>query len=76
MGLAEGWHVLEVGAGGGSMARWLSEQVGPSGRVMATDIDLQRLLDSRRLLHEGLPEEPMHGQLPKAGIPRTFKAAA
>ena len=30
----------------------------------------------RRLLHEGLPDEPMHGQMPKAGIPRTFKAAA
>ena len=41
VGLAEGWHVLEVGAGGGSMTRWLSEQVGPEGRVMATDIDLQ-----------------------------------
>jgi hydroxymethylglutaryl-CoA lyase len=41
-----------------------------------TGIDLQKLLDARRLLHEGLPEEPMHGQLPKAGIPRTFRAAA
>jgi len=41
LGLAPGWHVLEVGAGGGSMARWLSEQVGEEGRVMATDLDLQ-----------------------------------
>ena len=41
VGLAEGWHVLEVGAGGGSLARWISEQVGPQGRVMATDIDVQ-----------------------------------
>lgn len=41
LGLAPGWHVLEVGAGGGSLARWLAEQVGPDGRVMATDIDLQ-----------------------------------
>ena len=41
VGLTTGWHVLEVGAGGGSMARWLSDQVGPDGRVMATDIDLQ-----------------------------------
>jgi len=41
LGLAPGWHVLEVGAGGGSMARWLADQVGPSGRVMATDVDLQ-----------------------------------
>jgi SAM-dependent methyltransferase len=41
LGLAPGWHVLEVGVGGGSMARWLAEQVGADGRVMATDIDLQ-----------------------------------
>ena len=41
-----------------------------------TGINLQKLIDARRLLHEGLPAEPMHGQVPKAGIPRTFKAAA
>jgi len=41
-----------------------------------TGIDLPKLIDARRLLHEGLPAEPMHGQVPKAGIPRTFKAAA
>ena len=41
LGLAPGWHVLEVGAGGGSTARWLAEQVGDRGRVMATDLDLQ-----------------------------------
>ncbi len=45
LGLAAGWHVLEVGAGGGSMARWLAEQVGPDGRVMATDIDVQFMGD-------------------------------
>jgi hydroxymethylglutaryl-CoA lyase len=42
----------------------------------ATGIDLQKLIDARRLLHEGLPAEPMQGQVPKAGIPRTFRAAA
>jgi hydroxymethylglutaryl-CoA lyase len=41
-----------------------------------TGIDLVKLIEARRLLHEGLPDEPMHGQVPKAGIPRTFKAAA
>ena len=40
----------------------------------ATGIDLPRLIAARRLLHEGLPDEPMHGQVPKAGIPRTFRA--
>lgn len=37
--VAEGWNCLEVGAGAGSIARWLSDQVGPSGRVVAADLD-------------------------------------
>jgi hydroxymethylglutaryl-CoA lyase len=41
-----------------------------------TGIDLPRLLQARRLLHEGLPDEPMHGQVARAGIPKTFRAAA
>jgi len=41
-----------------------------------TGIDLEKLLASRALLHAGLPAEPMHGQLPKAGIPPTFRKAA
>ena len=42
----------------------------------ATGIDLTKLIEARRLLHDGLPDEPMHGQVPKAGIPRTFRKAA
>lgn len=41
-----------------------------------TGIDLAKLIEARTLLHEGVPGEPMHGQVPKAGIPRTFRAAA
>jgi hydroxymethylglutaryl-CoA lyase len=41
-----------------------------------TGIDLQKLFEARRVLHEGLPAEPMHGQVPKAGIPPTFRRAA
>lgn len=37
-GVSEGWNCLEVGAGGGSVAVWLAERVGPSGRVLATDV--------------------------------------
>ena len=37
-----------------------------------TGVDLEKLLAARALLRAGLPDEPMHGQLPKAGIPRTF----
>lgn len=42
----------------------------------ATGIDLGRLLASRAILHEGLPDEALHGNLSKAGIPRTFRKAA
>ena len=41
-----------------------------------TGIDLPKLIEARALLHAGLPAEAMHGQVPKAGIPRTFRAAA
>jgi SAM-dependent methyltransferase len=45
LGVGPGWSCLEVGAGGGSIARWLGERVGPSGHVLATDIDT-RFLES------------------------------
>lgn len=37
-GVTDGWHCLEVGAGGGSVAVWLAGRVAPSGSVLATDI--------------------------------------
>jgi SAM-dependent methyltransferase len=43
LGVGEGWRCLEVGAGEGSIARWLSARVG-SGSVVATDLDT-RFLD-------------------------------
>ncbi|MCW8384364.1 methyltransferase domain-containing protein [Streptomyces justiciae] len=39
LGVADGWHCLEVGCGAGSIARWLAKQVGAAGRVLATDLD-------------------------------------
>jgi len=39
LGVGPGWRCLEVGAGGGSVVRHLAERVGPSGRVLATDIE-------------------------------------
>jgi 2-polyprenyl-3-methyl-5-hydroxy-6-metoxy-1,4-benzoquinol methylase len=40
LGLREGARTLEVGCGNGSISAWLSEQVGPSGRAVAVDLDL------------------------------------
>lgn len=43
IGLAEGWHCLDVGAGSGSLACLMAERVGPLGQVVATDINLRFL---------------------------------
>ncbi len=50
VGLARGWCCWEVGAGGGSVALWLSQKVGDQGKVLATDICLDLL--------ERLPRSP------------------
>jgi hydroxymethylglutaryl-CoA lyase len=42
----------------------------------STGIDIPKLFEARALLHAGLPAEPLNGQLPKAGIPPTFRKAA
>ena len=47
-GVGRGWQCLEVGAGSGSIASWLADRVGPTGRVLATDID-PRFLESEKL---------------------------
>jgi 2-polyprenyl-3-methyl-5-hydroxy-6-metoxy-1,4-benzoquinol methylase len=39
LGVSRGWRCLEVGGGGGSVASWLSERVGPDGEVIATDLE-------------------------------------
>ncbi|MGH3813056.1 MAG: class I SAM-dependent methyltransferase [Pseudonocardiaceae bacterium] len=44
LGIQPGWRCLEAGAGAGSIARWLCSQVGPTGRVLAADLDT-RFLD-------------------------------
>jgi SAM-dependent methyltransferase len=41
--VAEGSHCLEVGAGSGSLARWMSGRVGTTGSVVATDLDTRFL---------------------------------
>jgi SAM-dependent methyltransferase len=47
-GMGPGTRFLEVGAGGGSIASWASELVGPSGRVVATDVDVRFLAPLRQ----------------------------
>lgn len=44
-GIRSGLRCWEVGGGGGSIAAWLAEQVGPDGSVLVTDIDPQWMND-------------------------------
>jgi SAM-dependent methyltransferase len=43
IGVASGWRCLDVGAGTGSIAQWLSTRVGTTGKVIATDINTRFL---------------------------------
>jgi SAM-dependent methyltransferase len=64
LGVGPGWRCLEAGAGGGSIASWLADRVGPEGSVLATDIDTTHLeplagavleVRSHDLLRDDLP---------------------
>ncbi len=62
-----GWHCLEVGAGGGSIATWLAERVGGDGRVLAIDLDITQIggLASSNLevrVHDVMVDELPAGQ--------------
>ena len=50
VGVPAGARCLEIGTGGGSIARWLAGQVGPTGHVVAVD------LDTRWFQHDGSPQ--------------------
>ena len=43
LGVREGWRCLDAGAGHGSFACWLGSTVGPSGSVIAADLDTRLL---------------------------------
>src|SRR6187401_2739324 len=45
IGISAGMRCLEVGAGGGSIARAMSERVGPEGWVLVTDLDISTLTE-------------------------------
>jgi SAM-dependent methyltransferase len=50
VGVQPGGRCLEIGTGNGSIARWLAAEVGPSGHVLAVD------LDTRWFHHDGSPQ--------------------
>lgn len=62
LGVGPGWCCLEAGAGGGSIARWLSSRVGPAGRVTAVDIDVRFLPGPERKGVDEQLDAPTAGQ--------------
>jgi SAM-dependent methyltransferase len=47
VGITGGWRCLEIGGGGGSIARWMAARVGPGGHVLCTDLDT-RIIEQGR----------------------------
>jgi hydroxymethylglutaryl-CoA lyase len=43
---------------------------------IGTGIDLDRLFAARQVLVKGIPDEPIYGHTPLAGLPKGFRAAA
>lgn len=43
---------------------------------VATGIDFDKLLEARRIMHGGVPDEPLYGHMALAGLPKGFRAAA
>ncbi|HEX5598419.1 MAG TPA: class I SAM-dependent methyltransferase [Micromonosporaceae bacterium] len=48
-GVAPGWRCLDLGAGAGSISRWLAERVAPGGRVLAMDTDPRHIGEHEQL---------------------------
>ncbi|MFF6991572.1 methyltransferase domain-containing protein [Streptomyces sp. NPDC010273] len=63
LGVGPGWRVWEVGVGGTSVVSWLAKKVGPTGKVLATDIDTSQVASAGRppievRVHDVGVEEP------------------
>jgi SAM-dependent methyltransferase len=66
IGVGPGWRCLEVGAGGGSIAVWLSQRIAPGGHVLATDLDTTVLRDSERPNLDVRDHDVVTDELPEA----------
>jgi SAM-dependent methyltransferase len=59
LGVGAGWRCLELGAGAGSVARWMADEVGPTGRVTAVDRDASQLQALREMSHVSVMEDDL-----------------
>ncbi len=68
LGITDGWHCWEVGVGGPSIPTWLASRVGPSGRVLATDIDTRWAEQANEGNVELLQHDVVHDDPPSGGF--------
>ncbi|MFE9024098.1 methyltransferase domain-containing protein [Streptomyces sp. NPDC007808] len=85
-GIGPGWRCWEVGAGGTSVVSWMAKKVGPTGKVIATDLDTSRLVAAARppvevRVHDVVTEEPpgegfdlVHARMVLAHVPDRRRA--
>ena len=64
-GIAPGWACWEVGAGYGTVAQWMHEQVAPEGHVLATDLDPRFLARLAQHNLRVMRHDIVDGPLPK-----------
>ena len=67
IGVERGWRCLEVGGGGGSVTRMLCERVGPTGRVVAVDLDTRFLEEIQQENLDVLRQDVVAEGLPGSG---------
>lgn len=85
-GVGPGWRCWEVGAGGTTVVSWLAKRVGPTGRVVATDVDTSWAVGAARppvevRVHDVSADEPpgegfdlVHARLVLAQVPDCTRA--
>ena len=68
VGVTRGWRCLEVGGGSGTIAKWLADRVGPTGYVLATDVDTRFLEPLRSPTLEVMCHDIGSNPLPKVSF--------
>lgn len=76
LGVTAGMSCLEIGAGTGSIARWLAERVGATGQVVATDLEVAALAPLERALPNlSIRQEDITAGVPRGRTPEGFHVA-
>jgi SAM-dependent methyltransferase len=84
LGITDGWVCWEVGAGGPTVPTWLAGRVAPSGRVVATDVEISWMpthapfeVERRDVARDDAPDGPfdlIHARLVLTHVPDRHEA--